>query len=274
MKRRSTYRVCNGELSFWSHESETCGLPMNFSVFMPPARGPVLYWLSGLTCTDENFMVKAAPFRKAAELGLALVACDTSPRDTGIQGEDREWDLGSGAGFYVDATQQPWAPFYQMYSYVVDELPKVVESNFDVVKGVRGISGHSMGGHGALVIGLRNPNLYRSLSAFSPISAPSKCPWGEKAFGAYLGDDRSNWRAYDAHCLIGESDWDRPILVDQGLNDTFLHEQLMPEQLVSAAERAGKNLDLRYHEGYGHSYYFVQTFIEEHLAFHAGFLIR
>lgn len=245
---------------------------MTFAIYLPPQarerRVPVLYWLSGLTCTDENFSQKSGSQRVAAQLGMAIVAPDTSPRGTDLPGEHESYDLGSGAGFYINATEKPWAMHYRMYDYVTQELPGLVEANFPI-KDVRGVSGHSMGGHGALVCCLKNPGFYLSVSAFAPICNPSQCPWGEKAFSAYLGDDREVWEAYDASCLITGAEEQLPILIDQGTADEFLEEQLLPEALKNAAERAGHPLELRYQEGYDHSYYFIATFIEDHLRHHA-----
>jgi S-formylglutathione hydrolase len=247
---------------------------MRFGVFLPPqaeARAaPVLYWLSGLTCTEENFIVKAGAQRVAAELGLAIVVPDTSPRGLKIPGEAESYDFGLGAGFYVDATQAPWSRGYRMYSYVASELPGLVEAEFPVDPARAGIFGHSMGGHGALTVALKNPERYRSVSAFAPISSPMRCPWGEKALAGYLGPDRDAWRDYDSTALIEERGWRGPaLLVDQGTSDPFLESQLKPELLREACRRAGVALDLRLREGYDHSYFFIATFIEEHLRFHA-----
>jgi S-formylglutathione hydrolase len=262
-----------GRLHFCRHESELCGGPMRFAVYLPPAAtlGPVpaVWWLSGLTCTDENFMVKAGAQQHAARLGVALIAPDTSPRDTGTPGEDDDWDLGTGAGFYVDATAEPWAARYRMESWLTEELPAVVASAFPVDLGRQSVSGHSMGGHGALTLALRHPGRYRAVSAFSPICSPTRCPWGEKALGAYLGPDRDGWRAYDATALIADGKRVADILVDQGLGDTFLTEQLKPALLVAACAGAGVSLDLRERAGYDHSYYYIASFIGEHLDWHA-----
>lgn len=259
---------------------------MRFAIFLPPqvAKGqdvPVLYWLSGLTCTDENFMQKAGAFRKAAELGIAIVAPDTSPRGEGVaDDENGAYDLGLGAGFYLNATEKPWADHYRMYDYVVEELPALIEANFPVSQ-KRAISGHSMGGHGALTISLRNHERYTSASAFSPICHPTECPWGQKAFSAYLGsdqdgEDKSRWQQYDASLLMGqvfESKQQVPTLVDQGSADNFLAEQLKPEALEMAAQLTNYPLQLNMQEGYDHSYFFIATFIEQHLEFHAQHLI-
>jgi len=250
---------------------------MRFGVFLPPqadaGRVPVLYWLSGLTCTEENFIVKAGAQRVAAELGLAIVVPDTSPRGLGIAGESDSYDFGLGAGFYVDATAAPWSNGYRMYSYVAKELPGVVADCFPVESASSGIFGHSMGGHGALTIALKNPSRYKSMSAFAPIASPMRCPWGQKALTGYLGTDAARWREYDATALIEDRGWTGPpILVDQGTNDQFIETQLKPELLREACERRGIALDLRLREGYDHSYFFIATFIEDHLRFHAAHL--
>jgi S-formylglutathione hydrolase len=229
----------------------------------------VLYWLSGLTCTDENFVQKAGAQRIAAELGMAIVCPDTSPRGGNVANDDG-YDLGQGAGFYVNATQAPWSEHYQMYDYVVGELPDLVEANFPVTE-QRAISGHSMGGHGALTIALKNPERYSSVSAFSPIVNPIECPWGKKALTAYLGENVGEWQAYDTCELIQKSTQHLPMLIEQGLADNFLVEQLKPENLVSAAKKAGYSVILNQHEGYDHSYFFIASFIEEHLRFHAKY---
>ncbi|GAC11642.1 S-formylglutathione hydrolase [Paraglaciecola chathamensis] len=259
----------------YSHQSKTLNCTMRFAIYLPPqissgSKVPVLYWLSGLTCTDENFMQKAGAQRIAAELGIAIVAPDTSPRGDDVA-DDEGYDLGKGAGFYVNATQAPWDRHYQMYDYVVNELPQLIEATFPV-SDKRAISGHSMGGHGALTIALRNPARYTSVSAFSPISNPLNCPWGEKAFSAYLGKDRATWREYDASELMRAATQFVPALVDQGASDDFLTEQLKPEALQSAANTSGYPLALNLHEGYDHSYYFISSFIEGHLRFHAEHL--
>ena len=261
----------------YSHVSSTLNCTMRFAIFLPlqastGAKVPVLYWLSGLTCTDENFMQKASAQRLATELGIAIVAPDTSPRGEDVADDDG-YDLGKGAGFYVNATQAPWNRHYQMYDYVVNELPELIESMFPV-SDQRSIAGHSMGGHGALVIALRNAERYQSVSAFSPITNPINCPWGQKAFTAYLGSDTSTWREYDASLLMRDAQQQVPALVDQGEADNFLAEQLKPEVLVAAAKVNDKDypLELRSHEGYDHSYYFIASFIEDHLRFHAKHL--
>ena len=261
----------------YRHRSAVLGCDMVFAVYLPPQAEqggtlPVLYWLSGLTCTDENFMQKAGAHKLAAELGMIIVAPDTSPRGSDVPDDpDKAWDFGLGAGFYLNATQEPWARHYRMYDYVVQELPALIEANFPV-SDKRGISGHSMGGHGALVCALRNPGRYQSLSAFAPISNPSNCPWGDKAFSRYLGDERSRWREWDACALLAEATEKLPILVDQGEADNFLNDQLKPETLQAVAEAKQLDVQIRLHPGYDHSYFFIQSFISEHLAFHAQFL--
>jgi S-formylglutathione hydrolase len=269
----SEHRCFGGVQGFYRHASREIGLAMRFSVYRPPAAEkrpvPVLYYLAGLTCTEETFMIKASAQRVAAELGLILVAPDTSPRDTGIAGEADDWEFGAGAGFYLDATQAPWSKHYRMYSYVAKELPEIVAESFPARADAQGIFGHSMGGHGALTIALKNPGRYRSLSAFAPIAAPSRCPWGEKAFSGYLGEDRAAWLDHDATELVRRRPFGKPILVDQGLADKFLPTQLNPDAFEAACRDAGQPLTLRRHEGYDHGYYFISTFMEEHLRFHA-----
>jgi S-formylglutathione hydrolase len=266
----------DGSLGFYSHSSKTCNSEMKFAVYQPPQAKstslPVLYFLSGLTCTEENFMTKAGAQRYAAEHGLILVAPDTSPRNTGIPGEDEDWDFGTGAGFYVDAIAQPWSQHYRMYSYITEELPALIAANFPVKADRQGIFGHSMGGHGALVCGLRNPDRYLSISAFAPIVAPMRCPWGQKAFTNYLGSDQTVWQTYDASELVLSHKSDRPILIDQGTADSFLENQLMPEVFEQACAKVGQPLTLRMQSGYDHSYYFIATFIEDHIRHHAAAL--
>jgi S-formylglutathione hydrolase len=274
VKTVSQSRCFGGVQGFHSHDSAELGCAMRFAAYVPPqaanARVPVVYWLSGLTCTDENFTTKAGAQRVAAELGLAIVVCDTSPRGLGIAGESESWDLGLGAGFYVDATREPWSHGYRMYSYVTRELPALVNANFPVDARRVSICGHSMGGHGALVIALRNPAAYRSVSAFAPIASATRCPWGRKALAAYLGDESPAWLEYDAAELLAARGWNGPpILVDQGTQDSFLEAQLKPELLVEASRRSHAAIDLRMQQGYDHSYYFIATFIEDHLRFHA-----
>ena len=273
----SRNRCFGGEVQRVQHASSNCNCDMVFGVFLPPQAAsqpvPVLYWLSGLTCTDENFMQKAGAQRVAAELGIAIVCPDTSPRGTSFPGEDDSYDLGSGAGFYVNATQSPWSANYRMYDYVTEELPRLVQENFPVTDR-RGISGHSMGGHGALVCYLRNPGMYQSVSAFAPICHPSDCAWGQKAFTAYLGDDRNDWMVYDAALLIGDAQEKLPLLIDQGTQDSFLSDQLKPGSLEQACIASHYPLTLRMQEGYDHSYFFIATFIEDHLRHHARGLGR
>lgn len=260
----------------YTHKSEVLNCTMRFAVFLPQAsevsKVPAVYWLSGLTCTDENFMQKAGAQRVANELGLAIVAPDTSPRGEQVpDAPDGAYDLGHGAGFYVNALKDPWETHYHMYDYVFRELPQLIESELPI-NSQRSISGHSMGGHGALVMGLRHQDIYRSISAFSPICHPMDCPWGRKAFTEYLGDDEGLWREYDASEWLKEEGSKLPILVDQGEADNFLAEQLKPETLKSAAEASGVPLTLRMQPGYDHSYFFIATFIEDHLRFHAQHL--
>ena len=271
---------CTKSFGGWSkrfrHYSPTLNCDMAFALYLPPQaekqRVPVLYWLSGLSCTDENFVQKAGAQRIAAELGVAIVAADTSPRGEDVPNDPEDnYDFGTGAGFYVNATQEPWARHYRMYDYVVNELPTMIEELFPVTD-QRAISGHSMGGHGAMVCGLRNPERYRSVSAFAPISNPMSCPWGEKAFTGYLGKQRELWRDYDSSELIRQAQHQLPLLVDQGGKDPFLSEQLKPEVLQHAAQESGYPLVYRQQDGYDHSYYFIATFIEEHLRFHAHHL--
>lgn len=264
-----------GVQGVYRHDSAATGCSMRFGVFLPPrAYGgpvpvPVLYWLSGLTCTEENFIVKAGAQRVAAELGIAIVTPDTSPRGLGLPGETDSYDFGSGAGFYVDATQAPWSRNYRMYSYITRELPSLIAAHFPVDPAQAGIFGHSMGGHGALVLALKNPDRYQSVSAFAPICSPMRCPWGVKALGGYLGSDRDAWREHDATALIESRGWNGPpLLVDQGMEDQFLDSQLRPDLLREACERAGVALDLRLREGYDHSYFFIASFIDDHLRFH------
>ncbi len=275
---RARYRCCGGVVSFHTHRSEETGTDMRFGLFVPPQaeKGPVpaLFYLAGLECTEETFLIKAGALRFAAEHGLMLVAPDTSPRGAGVPGEDDGWDLGTGAGFYVDATAAPWDRNYRMYSYVTEELPALVEANFPARSDRRGIFGHSMGGHGALVIALRQPARWHSVSAFSPIANPVAVPWGRKAFASYLGPDASPspWAAYDASLLMTQRRHPGPILVDQGLSDKFLDTQLSPQALEAAARASGQELTLRRHDGYDHSYWFIQSFIADHVQWHARLL--
>ena len=270
----SRSKCFGGVQGVYGHESRETGCAMRFGVFLPPqaeaAAVPALYWLSGLTCTEENFIVKAGAQRVAAELGLALIVPDTSPRGLKIPGEAESYDFGLGAGFYVDATQPPWSRGYRMYSYVAGELPVLIEKSFPVDPARVGIFGHSMGGHGALSIALKNPQYYKSVSAFAPICSPMRCPWGEKALAGYLGPDRSAWREYDSTALVEERGWRGPaLLVDQGTSDQFLESQLKPGLLEEACRRSGVPLELRLQAGYDHSYFFIASFIEDHLRFHS-----
>ena len=274
----SQNRCFGGEVRVCRHASETLGCAMRFSVFIPGLADqkpvPLLWWLSGLTCTEENFTVKAGAYGEAARLGMAIIAPDTSPRGEQVA-DDASYDLGQGAGFYVDATEQPWSPHFSMYSYITQELQDLVTGEFPVDADAQGISGHSMGGHGALMLGLRNPQIYKSISAFAPIVAPSQCPWGQKAFSAYLGEDGEAWGTHDS-CKILSTGGTRqafpPILVDQGEADQFLAQQLMPELLSQAAQEAGQDLVLRRQPGYDHSYFFIASFIGDHLAHHSAIL--
>jgi len=275
----SSHGCFGGEQRFYKHDSREIGLPMKFSVFLPPQaqQGPVpaLVFLAGLTCNEETFMVKAGAQRRAAELGLALIAPDTSPRGTEVPGQDAAWDFGTGAGFYLDATQAPWADHWRMESYLIDELLPLLPGQLPLRGDRLGVFGHSMGGHGALTLALRHPGVFRSVSAFAPICAPSLCPWGEKAFGGYLGPDRQAWLAHDACSLMqaqAEAPYPGGILVDQGLDDKFLAEQLYPAALEEACQHVGQPLTLRRHAGYDHGYYFVQSFMADHLAHHAAAL--
>lgn len=281
MKKIEHHKLYEGELQVWQHDSTSTNTVMTFSIYLPPKaiaqeKCPLLYWLSGLTCTEQNFIQKSGFAQFASEHNIIVVAPDTSPRGTDKNGKEvanvDSYDLGQGASFYVNATQQPWQKHFQMYDYVVDELPNLIENNFPV-SDKRSIFGHSMGGHGALMIALRNSERYQSVSAFSPIIAPSQVPWGQKAFNAYLGADKSNWKAYDTLQLISQPTTKKlPILIDQGTADEFLAEQLKPELLEQVARQADYPLTLRLQVGYDHSYYFIASFIEEHLAFHAKFL--
>lgn len=262
------------------HASTLLGCDMTFSVYLPPraefAKVPVIYWLSGLTCTDDNFVQKAGAQRSAAAAGVAIVCPDTSPRGAEVPDDAAgAYDFGLGAGFYINATQAPWARHYRMYDYIVAELPEVLgQSDLPLDPAVCSIMGHSMGGHGALVVALRNPGVYRAVSAFAPICSPMNCPWGEKAFGGYLGSDRNDWAAYDAVQLIAGAKERLPLLIDQGQDDPFLSEQLKPELLQQACQAHRHPLTLRLHAGYDHSYFFIATFIADHIAHHAAALTR
>jgi S-formylglutathione hydrolase len=278
MRTISEQRCFGGTMGYYAASSSTLGLETRFAVFTPKqaAQGkvPVLTYLAGLTCNEETFMIKAGAQRLAAALGIMLVAPDTSPRGAGIPGEDKDWDFGVGAGFYVDATQAPWSRHYRMYSFVTEELPSLIAAHFPAAPDRQGIFGHSMGGHGALVCALRNPSRYRSVSAFAPIVAPSQVPWGQKAFAGYLGPHRAAWLDYDASALVAHSVFPGEILIDQGLADKFLTEQLRPELFEEACRKADQKLRLRRHEGYDHSYYFIASFIDDHLRHHAQELLR
>ncbi len=263
---------------FCASPSVATGTDMRFAVFVPPQAGrgkvPALYWLAGLTCTEETFVIKAGAQGEAARLGLMLVAPDTSPRGAGIPGEEDDWDFGTGAGFYLDATAEPWSRHYRMARYITQELPALIEETFPAIPGARGVFGHSIGGHGALVTALRDPARWRSVSAFAPIANPAAVPWGEKAFSRYLGPDRAAWAEWDASALMRRRAYPGRILVDQGLADQFLETQLKPEALEAAASASGQDLLIRRHPGYDHSYWFIQSFIADHLAHHAEALCR
>jgi len=273
VEKIESVKESGGYLNRYQHDSDSCHCRMTFSVYLPPqaesGKVPALYWLSGLTCTDDNFRVKAGAQRYAAEHGLALVIPDTSPRGDNVPDAADRYDLGQGAGFYVNATRQPWSKHYHMYDYIVQELPAIIEANFPVIPGLKSIAGHSMGGHGALICALKNPGAYRSVSAFSPICNPVLCGWGEGCFSTYLGDNRKDWEAYDATCLIQGGAKLPPALVDQGTADEFLADQLFPQNLQAVCEAGGLPLTLRLQEGYDHSYHFIASFIGEHLAWHA-----
>ena len=273
LQTTKTHIVHGGTLRYCRHDSATTGTPMTLSVFTPAGEGPfpVLIWLSGLTCTEDNFTSKAGAYRAAVEHGVIIVAPDTSPRGEGVADDDA-YDLGQGAGFYVDATQAPWAPHFRMESYVTDELIALIDAQFPTTK-TRSVFGHSMGGHGALTLALRHPELFQSVSAFAPIASPTRCAWGEKAFSAYLGDDQAEWVKHDAALLLesgAASGVYDDILVDQGDGDQFLNDQLKPELLKAAADKAGQKLTVRMQPGYDHSYFFMASFIDDHVAFHAA----
>ncbi|NJR23985.1 MAG: S-formylglutathione hydrolase [Richelia sp. CSU_2_1] len=277
LKPEKEHQSFGGKLGFYSHQSSACKSEMKFAVYQPPQAEfqpvPILYFLSGLTCTEENFMAKAGAQQFAAKHGLMLVAPDTSPRNTGIPGEDDDWDLGTGAGFYIDATAAPWNSHYRMYSYVVEELPDLIAKNFPAIPEKQGIFGHSMGGHGALICALKNCDRYLSVSAFAPICAPTRSPWGQNIFDRYLGSDREDWRAWDASELVLGTHYTRPILIDCGAADSYLGEgQLLPEVFADACAKAGQSLTLRMQEGYDHSYYFVASFMADHIQHHAAAL--
>lgn len=276
MKLLAEHGCFGGRQRFFAHESRECAATMRFAVYEPPQaqqrRVPTLFYLAGLTCTEETFVIKAGAQRVAAELGLMLITPDTSPR-VRLPGDDAGWDFGLAAGFYVDATESPWADHYRMYSYVTRELPELVVAEFAADPLRQGIFGHSMGGHGALVSALRNPQRFRSVSAFAPIAAPMRCPWGRKAFAGYLGTDEARWADYDASVLVERAQFPVPILIDQGTGDKFLAEQLKPELFAEACRRAGQPLELHMRGGYDHGYFFIQSFVEDHLRWHAKQLL-
>jgi S-formylglutathione hydrolase len=277
MEQIDAHRCFDGQQLRFRHRADSLDCDMTFSIYLPPQADqravPALYWLSGLTCTDENFVIKAGAQRYAAEYGIALIAPDTSPRGEGVPDDPAgAYDFGLGAGFYLNATRRPWDRHYRMYDYVVDELPRLINDHFPVDYEKIAISGHSMGGHGALTIALKNPNRYRSVSAFAPVCSPMHCPWGEKALNTYLGDNRESWRNYDSSELIRQASHHLPILVDQGKSDDFLDSQLKPHLLADAAQQVGYPLDIRYQSGYDHGYFFISSFIGDHLRFHARHL--
>lgn len=272
-----SHKCCGGVLQGWEHKSDSLGCNMKFSIFLPKEKydedTPVLTYLSGLTCTHDNFTTKAGAYQKAAELGIAIVAPDTSPRGDNIPDDQDSYDFGKGAGFYINATQAPWDKHYQMETYITQELFDLIPAHFKLSDAKQGILGHSMGGHGALTLFFKHQKQYKSVSAFSPIVAPTQVPWGHKAFSRYLGDNQQRWKEHDAcELVMGSEQKDTEILIDQGLSDNFLEEQLKPELFQAACEKAGQAVKLRMHEGYDHSYYFIQSFIEDHLQHHASYL--
>ncbi|MGB5634398.1 MAG: S-formylglutathione hydrolase [Waterburya sp.] len=276
---KSEYRCFDGTVAYYSHQSSTCDCEMNFAIYLPPQAQsqsvPILYYLSGLTCTEENFMTKAGAQQYAAKAGIMLIVPDTSPRNTEIPGEDDTWDLGSGAGFYVDATEKPWQKHYQMYSYITKELPGLITANFPGQPDKQSIFGHSMGGHGALICALKNPEQYLSVSALAPIAAPMKCPWGDKLFTAYLGENRQKWTEYDASELVRHTQLSSTILIDQGTADQFYQQkQLLPENFQTACQKVGQKINLRWQEGYDHSYFMINSFIKDHIEHHAAYLTK
>ena len=276
IKVRSTHACFDGTVSFYSHVSSQTKTKMNFSIFFPDEKinsnVPGLIYLAGLTCTDETFITKAGALKYASEQGMALICPDTSPRDAGVDGEDKDWDFGTGAGFYLDAEKEPWAQNYRMYSYITKELICIMDNEFDIDVKKIGIFGHSMGGHGALTIFLKNQDIFKSVSAFAPICNPMKCPWGKKAFTNYLGTEIEKWKSYDACHLVTKNPTSVEILVDQGLSDAFLKEQLYPHKFLEACKSANVNLKFRQHEGYDHGYYFISTFMADHIEHHAKIL--
>jgi S-formylglutathione hydrolase len=275
IETRASHACFGGEVGFYTHQSAETKTPMNFSIFTPPqakdGKVPALVYLAGLTCTEETFMMKAGAQKVAAELGLALICPDTSPRGAGIEGEDDDWDFGTAAGFYLDATAAPWSTHYRMYSYITKELPALLTEHYPTIDMDRfGLFGHSMGGHGALTIHLKNPDLFKTVSAFAPIAAPMRCPWGNRAFSNYLGPDQETWKQYDASELVRTSGDGPAILIDQGLADGFLEQELHPHHFEAACAEAGRAVTVRRHEGYDHGYYFVASFVEDHLRHHAA----
>ena len=276
MKQIESIKESGGYLNRYQHDSATCHCRMTFSVYLPPAAAhkkvPALYWLSGLTCTDDNVRTKAGAQRYAAELGIALIMPDTSPRGDDVADAPDRYDLGQGAGFYVNATQAPWAEHYQMYDYVTHELPALIEKELPLIGGLKSITGHSMGGHGALICALKETGAYQSVSAFAPINHPSRCGWGQGCFEAYLGGNQDHWKAYDATELILAGAEKIPLLIDQGTADEFLQDQLFPQDLLDACKKMDFPVKLRMQQGYDHSYHFIASFIGEHLAYHAGYL--
>ena len=276
----SEHKSFDGKVSYWKHPSKTCKTYMKFSIFQPPMMQskkeyPTLYFLAGLTCTEETFMMKAGALGLASKLGIILVCPDTSPRNTLITGENDDWDFGSGAGFYINATQKPWKQNYQMFSYVTEELPEILIKEFDCDKRNQSIFGHSMGGHGALICALKRPDLYKSVSAFAPILSPSQSPWGIKAFSGYLGNDKKLWKEWDTSCLIEKMpNHYVDILIDQGTKDEFLEKELMTNKFIEKCKLAQQKITLNFHKGYDHGYNFISTFMENHLNFHAKFLIK
>jgi len=276
MKKIESVKEFGGWLNRYEHQSKSCHCTMTFSVYLPPQAEtenvPAVYWLSGLTCTDDNFRTKAGAQRYAAELGLALIIPDTSPRGEAVADDPDRYDLGMGAGFYVNATRKPWSDHYQMYDYVTKELPELIEAEFPVIPGVCSISGHSMGGHGALICALKNTGQYRSVSAFAPICNPVNCGWGEGCFSNYLGDDKDTWTQYDATEIVKSGAIPVPLLIDHGTGDEFLSEQLYPENLLKVCDEMNFPVNLRMQDGYDHSYHFIATFIGEHLRFHSQYL--
>ena len=275
MQKTASYKSFSGEVEYYQHASKVCNTDMTFSIYLPDAAKnqpcPAIIWLSGLTCNHENFITKAGAQQYADEHGIMLIMPDTSPRNVDVPGADESYDLGTGAGFYVNATQAPWATNFNMYDYIIDELIPLCTQEFPIAKNKLAIMGHSMGGHGAMVIALKNPDLFTSVSAFAPICAPSQVPWGEKAFAAYLGDDKNAWQRYDSCELIANGAAQLPLRVEQGGADQFLQEQLKPELLLAASKQAGYAIDYHLREGFDHSYYFIASFIGEHITFHAKY---